>query len=126
MVNFADSVATTRSPASARLMPPPAAMPFTAMITGFGERASRDTAPCRYVVSCLTRIPTRPAFSWKDLTSPPAQKALPAPVTTTQRTARSSSASSAASKISRASVRSSALYADGRLSVMVATASATS
>ena len=35
MVNFADSAATTRSPESAKLIPPPAAMPLTAMITGF-------------------------------------------------------------------------------------------
>ena len=46
-MNFADSVATTRSPDSARLMPPPAATPFTAITTGFMVRASRETAPCR-------------------------------------------------------------------------------
>ncbi len=47
MVNFVDSAATTRSPESARLMPPPAAIPLTAITTGLGARASRDIAPCR-------------------------------------------------------------------------------
>ena len=31
----------------AKLNPPPAATPLTAMITGLALRASRDTAPCR-------------------------------------------------------------------------------
>src|SRR4030095_1178170 len=101
MVNFADSAATTRSPDRARLIPPPAATPLTAMITGLAVRARRETAPWRYVVSSLITTPMRSALSLKSLTSPPApqglappaQKALPAPVTTMQRTARSSSAS---------------------------------
>ena len=76
-------------------MPPPAAMPFTAMTTGFWPAASREIAPCRYVVSSLIRMPIRSGLSAKSLTSPPAQNALPAPVITMQRTARSSSASSA-------------------------------
>src|SRR5258705_10436779 len=93
MVNFADSAATTRSPARARLMPPPAATPLTAMITGLTVRARRDTAPWRYVVSSLITTPMRSALSLNPLTSPPHHKAFPAPVTTIQRTARSPSAS---------------------------------
>ncbi len=108
-MNFADSAATTRSPESARLIPPPAAMPFTAITTGFMVRASREIAPCRYVVSSLTRTPIRSGLSAKSLTSPPAQNAFPAPVITTHRTARSSSASSAAWKRSRPSARFRAL-----------------
>ena len=90
-------------------MPPPAATPLTAMTTGLAVRASRETAPCRYVVSSLMRMPMRSGLSLKSLTSPPAQNALPAPVTTMQRTARSSSASSVAWKRSRPSARFSAL-----------------
>src|SRR5262249_18190060 len=67
--------------------------------------------------------PMRSTLSRKSLTSPPAQNARPAPVTTTQRTAGSSSTSSAAWKRSRPSPRLSALKASGRLSVIVATPS---
>src|SRR5215510_540897 len=62
-------------------------------------------------------------LSTKSLTSPPAQNARPAPVTTMQRTAESSSTSSEAWKRSRPRPRLSALNASGRLSVMVATPS---
>src|SRR2546422_3341074 len=65
----------------------------------------------------------RSRLSTKSLTSPPAQKARPAPVTTTQRTAGSSSTSSAAWKSSRPRLRLNALNASGRLSVSVATPS---
>src|SRR5262249_37214025 len=86
IVKRADSAPTTRARESAKLNPPPAATPFTAMITGLSLRQKRDTAPCRYVVNSLTRAPMRSRLSTKSLTSPPAQKARPAPVTTTQRT----------------------------------------
>src|SRR5215831_3716958 len=92
IVNLADSAATTRSPESAKLMPPPAATPLTAVITGFCDRQRRDTVPWRYVVSSLIRMPIRSGLSAKSLTSPPAQNARPAPVITMHRTARSSSA----------------------------------
>src|SRR5437867_292550 len=65
----------------------------------------------------------RSRLSTKSLTSPPAQKARPAPVTTTQRTAGSSSTSRAAWKSSRPRPRLNALNASGRLSVSVATPS---
>src|SRR2546426_3276265 len=67
--------------------------------------------------------PMRSRLSTKSLTSPPAQKARPAPVTTTQRIAGSSSTSSAAWKSSRPRPRLNALNASGRLSVIVATPS---
>src|SRR5437867_1130527 len=111
------------SPESAKLRPPPAATPFTAMMTGLSLRQNRDTVPCRYVVSSLTSTPMRSRLSTKSLTSPPAQKARPAPVTTTQRIAGSSSTSSAAWKSSRPRPRLNALNASGRLSVIVATPS---
>ena len=47
IVKRADSAASTRSPESAKENPPPAATPFTAMMTGLSLRQSRDTAPCR-------------------------------------------------------------------------------
>ena len=109
IVNFADSAAITRSPARASASPPPAATPLTAVITGFGVRTRRETAPWMNVVSSLSRIPMRGRLCVNSLTSPPPQKALPAPVSTTQRTAGSSSTSSTAPKSSRASVRLSAL-----------------
>src|SRR5213593_4658798 len=65
----------------------------------------------------------RSRLSTKSLTSPPAQKARPAPVTTTQRIAGSSSTSSAAWKSSRPRARLNALNASRRLSVIVATPS---
>src|SRR5882672_8713889 len=79
IVKRADSAATTTSPESAKLSPPPAATPFTAMMTGLSLRQNRETAPCRYVVSSLTRAPMRSRLSTKSLTSPPAQNARPAP-----------------------------------------------
>src|SRR5438093_2561173 len=63
IVNFADSAATTRSPESARLNPPPAATPLTAMMTGLSLRHRREMAPCRYVVSSLMWAPMRPRLS---------------------------------------------------------------
>src|SRR5262245_2219802 len=69
------------------------------------------------------KAPTCARLSTKSLTSPPAQKARPAPVTTTQRTAGSSSTSRAAWNSSRPRPRLSALYASGRLSVIVVTLS---
>src|SRR6266704_573404 len=45
MVNFVDSAATTRSPERARLMPPPAAIPLTAITTGLAARAERLPRP---------------------------------------------------------------------------------
>src|SRR5260370_1357372 len=71
IANLADSAATTRSPASARLMPPPAATPFTAMITGLAGRAGRDTAPFRYVGRPLTESTMRSGPSLKSLTATP-------------------------------------------------------
>ncbi len=47
MVKRADSAAMTRSPQSANEKPPPAATPFTAVITGLSLRQRRETAPCR-------------------------------------------------------------------------------
>src|SRR5262245_60055518 len=67
--------------------------------------------------------PIRSRLSTKSLTSPPAQKARPAPVMTMQRTDGSSSTSSTACMRSRPSPRLSALKASGRLRVIVATAS---
>jgi hypothetical protein len=108
-VNRADSAAITRSPASASASPPPAATPLTAVMTGFGVRTSRETTPWMWVVSSLRRMPIRGRVCTKSLTSPPPQKAFPAPVRITQRTAGSSSTSSTALKSSRASARLSAL-----------------
>src|SRR6185503_20186466 len=65
----------------------------------------------------------RSRLSTKSLTSPPAQNARPAPVTTTQRMAGSSSTSSEAWKRSRPRPRLSALKASGRFRVIVATPS---
>ena len=47
IANFADSAASTRSPATARLMPAPAAIPLTATTTGASIRARREFAEWR-------------------------------------------------------------------------------
>ena len=88
-VNFAAVDARRMSQPSARFIPAPAAAPFTAAITGLG--ASRIASSTRSrrgaTLSSSGRAGARPSLvSFIALTSPPAQKPLPAPVTTRTRT----------------------------------------
>ena len=113
-----------RSQASASAMPAPAAGPLTMAIVGFGiSCSSREISirPRNSATACSTL--TSAGRSAMFLTSPPAQKARPAPVRTTAPTpaspARRGNASDSASIIGRAS----ALSRSGRLSVKVATPS---
>ena len=89
----ADSAAIRRSQAHAKDSPAPAAGPFTAAITGFASERTRRTFGW-YV--CSSASPTVPDTAPNSFRSWPAQKPLPAPVITTQRTAGSAASVSAA------------------------------
>src|SRR5262245_10369159 len=122
MVKVADSAASTRSPEIARLMPAPAAVPFTAVTSGARMRSRRDVAAWRYVVSSSSAAGRSLPKPTKLLRSPPAQNIEPAPVNTTARTAASSWQRIAACISARPISRSMPL-ALGRSSVSVATPS---
>ena len=109
-----------RSQASARLQPAPKAGPLTDAITGF--------VIWRIAVTTRRAEPSKrenSSASWRSIrsaiaaTSPPAQKARPAPVITTTRTFRSAPAASSASARSRRMCPASEFNFSGRLSVIV-------
>jgi hypothetical protein len=82
-------VAIRTSEASARAKPPPAAAPLTAAMMGCGHRRMAIT------ISLISRWRVSPApmerppeLSPRSFRSRPAQKAAPAPVSTTTRTSR--------------------------------------
>ena len=91
--NDAVSAATRTSHAQAKERPAPAAAPFTAASTGF-SRARTSRTLGWYEASSAS--PIEPESDWNSFRSCPAQKPLPAPVTTTQRTAGSAASVSAA------------------------------
>ena len=126
MVNTALCAAMARSAAMTRLNPAPAAVPFTAAMTGALPRASRESPMCRSPAITLSRLFALDPALAKAPRSPPAQNALPAPVSTTARTSGSSSQRTATSANSFAHSGLMALNASGRLMVIVPTPSATS
>ena len=117
-VNFALSPATTTSARQAMLAPAPAACPCTAATTGFGKvmaiSATRTISASRSSMADGSRLPIV-------LTSPPAQKCPPAPVTTTARTAASSAMLSKCSANPLRVSGESAFRASGRSMVRTAT-----
>src|SRR6266403_1024318 len=124
---IADSAAMRISQASASASPAPAAGPGSAAIVGFLTAAS---APVR--VRCLvlrsatrssTAISALLALLPMPLTSPPAQKALPAPVISIAPTFGSSPHCLIIRRKAGVRWSESALRASGRLSVMTATRS---
>src|SRR3990170_2055516 len=120
-VKRADSAATTRSPASAREIPAPAATPLTAERTGLGTRRRDAMKACSRTVSSR-KFPG--ASAPKDpirATSPPAENALPLPVRTMQRTPGSSPRAETASSSSVPISRSYAFIRSGRFILIVAT-----
>ena len=111
------------SQARARFMPAPAAAPFTAAINGLGESRMSSTVRSREGATRSRSGRARPAAlaSCMALTSPPAQKPLPAPVMTITRTSASSIACVSAAIRSSRRLPPSALRRSGRFSVSVAT-----
>ena len=101
--NLASSAITTRSQASARCIPPPAAVPLTPAMTGFSQSRMEVTRLCQ--PSRIIRDASPTTFwgassgfgrggSWPPRRSAPEQKAFsPAAVMTTTRTNRSDDAS---------------------------------
>src|SRR5204863_414162 len=86
--NRAALEARRMSQARARFIPAPTAAPFTAAMSGFGESRIRSTVRSRDGATRSMSGRPRPAWfaSCIALTSPPAQKPLPAPVMTITRT----------------------------------------
>jgi hypothetical protein len=118
---YADSAATTRSQASARERPIPAAGPFTAARTGLGiRRMPVISGWYRSVSTRYTSIGSRSARSVTSLRSAPLEKARPAPVTTTARTSGSSVTSRIAARRSRENWSLHAFIRSGRLSSIFA------
>jgi hypothetical protein len=98
MVNFADSAATTRSPGKGEAHSPARGHPIDGHDHRLGRtRQTRDRA-MEIRGQLLDHHPDAVGVVVEVLDVAPAQKALPAPVTTMQRTARSSSASRVAWK----------------------------
>ena len=122
--NFALSAAIRKSATKASDAPAPAAIPFTAAMTGLGMVASASTIglKCLCTVSsgAVSPAASRSACSRR---SCPAQKPRPAPVSTTARTAGSAATSRTVSSSASFSSTVSELSASGRFSVTVATPS---
>ena len=95
VANRASALQTARSQAATSWQPAAVAMPCTWAITGCGSRASRS-------ITCEQRS-NRARTGWSRRSAPislrscPAQKALPAPASTTTRALRSSAIRSSSS-----------------------------
>ena len=111
-------LASSTSQASASSKPPVTAAPLMAPITGPLKRASAATGS-----RVVTPFSPPPKAAWplpSSFRSSPAQKALPAPVRMSTRTAGSACSASMASLSCAISARDSAFSAAGRLSVSTA------
>ena len=122
--NEADLAAIAMSEASAKLMPTPAATPFTAATIGLGiDRMVRITG-LKNLSSAAPESAFGPVSRSGSARSAPAQKPRPAPVSSTARTAPSAAISSQADLISAIILRETAFSFSGWLSVSVARPSA--
>src|SRR4051812_14648551 len=128
--SLALSAMTTRSQASARCIPAPAAVPLTAAMTGFSQSSTAVTTRCQPVAmlratSPCARVGAPSGFSGVGTgtrRSAPVQNARsPAPVSTTARTCRSALACASASTSASRVFQSSALCTSGRCNVRVRT-----
>ena len=133
-MNLASSAASTRSQARARCIPPPAAVAFTAAITGFSQSMTEETSRCQPVRMSRAASPTARAGAPSGRGNPgtaarrsaPVQKPFsPAPVSTTTLTPRSAEASSSQEMICSRIGVVMALPASGRLRVIQTTPSRT-
>src|SRR4051794_8257213 len=127
----ADSEAYRRSQARARAMPPPAAAPGRAAMVGLGiSHSLPDVARCerRWRWMAASKLVVGPA-SWlaaMPFTSPPAQNAPPAPVSTMQPTSSSVSMSARTRAMASSIGPDMALRRSGRFMVRTATPLSTS
>src|SRR5437867_365787 len=118
--------ATTTSAAASRPTPPPRAGPLTRATTGRGSSATAANTACvRRASSTFARAPAS-RMRRIQFRSAPAEKTLPAPVTTTTRTAGSAAHAASASPSRATSAWSSAFPTSGRSRVRVATPSSRS
>src|SRR3954447_18402152 len=121
----ASSEAIRRSAESARDIPAPAAGPLIAAITGYGMRRMSTIALCRASAPRRTSegrsTPSSVTPRLNQLTSPPEQKARPAPVMIRARIGARSASQAAAVVSSPISSGLIALRASGRLRVSVPT-----
>ena len=114
---YADSAATTRSQASARESPIPAAGPLTPAMTGLGiRRMPVISGWYRSVRILYTSTVPPPASSAASFRSAPLEKARPAPVMRTARTSGFSVTSVIASSRSAENCRFHAFIRSGRFS----------
>src|SRR5882757_4173506 len=124
---IADSLAMRISQASASAIPAPAAGPGRAAIVGFLTATSAPVKVRCLVLRSATRSSNATSFLLEllpmPLTSPPAQKALPAPVISNAPTFGSSPHCLIIRRKAGVRLSDSALRASGRLSVMTATRS---
>src|SRR3954453_17502765 len=120
----AEAAARRTSQTSASCVPAPVATPLTAATVGFSRRSS---SVIRLVRRWLSWRNSRGSQSRSNRDrSPPAEKALPAPVRISARTPGSSAAASKASRSFAASSPSIALRRSGRARVTVSTPSSVS
>ena len=126
VVNFALSAASRRSHASAMPSPAPAQAPLTAATVGLVLACSRPES--RWIERCRSTFRSTVQSAVAEVspiavTSPPAQKPRPAPVTTMHPTAASSAQRSSVAIAASSIGRESAFSRSGRFRVRTATPS---
>ena len=114
------SDAMTMSQKSATVAPSPTASPFRRQITGF-SRSSRPKTICFASTAIPSKIAGSSIASCSQSMSPPAQKARPAPVSTTMSVSSSAAISRKSRAISLCMAAFTALSTSGRFSVTVST-----
>src|ERR1700691_958178 len=117
----ASAAATAMSQQLTSPTPPAKAAPLTRATTGFGISLRVRSISARPMASATFRVSSSPAMRFIQLMSPPAEKALPAPVSTTTRTLPSAPRVRKAPANSAISASSKALRTSGRLRVRVTT-----
>ena len=127
VVSFALSAARRRSQASAMPMPAPAQAPLMAAMLAFGQRVqqSGEAMDRALPIDLLLEGPVGRSTRRSPIavTSPPAQKPRPAPVTTMHPTAASSAQRSSVAIAASSIGRESAFSRSGRFMVSTATPS---
>ena len=118
--NDADLPAMAISEASAKLMPTPAATPFTAATMGLGRVRMRRITGLKYLSRAAPESAVALASRSGSARSAPAQKPRPAPVISTARTEVSAASSSQQVFISAIILRETAFRRSGALKVSVA------
>ncbi|MCY1222755.1 hypothetical protein D9M72_348590 [compost metagenome] len=116
--NFARLSATTKSAQQTRPKPPPIAAPLTSATRGWGSAYTVASMSATALARSHFCACEAARVSFIHAMSPPAQKWLPAPLSTTTRVSESLAASLKAREMARIIWASNAFLASGRFNVM--------